>query len=163
MGTAIQSYTLDKKLKTVENVRKWYKDAVKQDQFENGHNGYTGTIGSTHGLKFTGRSVELIEDLEAMAGRTEKGDVEVYTVKVINENMATLVKWREEVGRLYGLVQSSDRASRLYPDSYEVHLDVKKRAEKDLVRARKRYLELRRNAAARSKKFQYAVIAACPE
>lgn len=161
MGCNIYTRALDPKIKTPEKVRAWYADTVSQSQYEDGHS-YSGEIGCTSRIYFTGQVVDLIEDLDAHMDNVSKGDVAVFQVKVINENMATLVRWREEVGRLYNLVQSSDRASRLYPESAKSHLAVKARATKDLARARKRYETLRRNAAGRSKKLRYAVIAACP-
>lgn len=161
MGTNVYTRGLDPKINTQDKVRAWYADAAEQSRYEDGHS-YSGEIGCTSHLYFTGTVVELIDDLEAYSDSVSKGDVAVFQVKVINENMATLVRWREEVGRLYNLVQSSDRASRVYPESAKSHLAVKARATKDLARARKRYETLRRNAAGRSKKLRYAVIAACP-
>lgn len=163
MGCNLNAYKLSPKIKTIEAVRKWYKDVVEQDQYENGHGGYSGTIGSTHGLRFMNDSYELLEDAEERYDFIEKGMVEVFQVKVFNEDMATLAKWRSEVERIVRLVNSSGQAARIYPESRASHLLVQKRATKDLVRARKRYTELRRNAAARSKKFQYMVVVACPE
>lgn len=163
MGTNIQSFRLNPKLKTQEQVRKWYADAVQQSQYEDGHS-YSGEIGCTSRIYFTGKILDVNEDLEALIDTVQKGDVAVFQIKVINENMATLVKWREKLQAAYTPVLQNDWNWLVgRPDEPGRKLTSEDRKRRALyTRTKARYEELRRNAAARSKKLQYAIIAACP-
>ncbi len=160
MGTNVYTRTLNPKIKTQDQVRAWYNDAAEQSRYEDGHS-YSGEIGCTSRIYFTGRTVELIDDLEAQIDTVDKGDVAVFQVKVINEEMATLVKWRTAFKAAYAPIWAMERAVRENPKDKTVARAL--RLQRNLAeRTKARYDELRRNAAARSSKTQYAVIAACP-
>lgn len=158
MGTTVQTFKLPAKIKTMEQVRAWYADAAEQSRYESGHS-YSGEIGCTNRIYFTGRDVELLDDLEEVF--VEKGDVAVFRVKVFNEQMATLVKWGAKLNEAYQPVWGLQVQLARDPKNKEVQRALKAQ-HKAVERARARLNELRRNAAARSSKYQYAVVAACP-
>ena len=160
MGTNVYTRGLDPKINTQDKVRAWYADAAEQSRYEDGHS-YSGEIGCTSRLYFTGRIVEIIDDLEEFVDTVEKGDVAVFQVKVINEEMATLVKWAAKVREAHQPLWALQSAVRNDPKNKEAARQLKKQ-QAAWKRAGARYDELRRNAAARSKKTRYAIIAACP-
>ena len=160
MGTNVYTRALDPKINTQDKVRAWYNDAAEQSRYEDGHS-YSGEIGCTSRIYFTGQTVELIDDLEALMDTVSKGDVAVFQVKVINEEMATLVKWREAVKAAYAPVWNLQSAARRDPKNKTLAAALRKQTNL-AERTKARYDELRRNAAARSSKVRYAVIAACP-
>lgn len=160
MGTNVYTRALDPKIKTPDQVRKWYTDAVSQSQYEDGHS-YSGEIGCTSRIYFTGQTVELIDDLEALMDTVSKGDVAVFQVKVINEEMATLVKWRAAFKAAYAPMWNLQSIAQRDPKNKAAAAALRKQ-RKLAERTKARYDELRRNAAARSSKVRYAFIAACP-
>lgn len=160
MGTNVYTRTLDPKIKTPDQVRKWYDDAAEQSRYEDGHS-YSGEIGCTSRIYFTGKVLEIDDDLETFMDTVDKGDVAVFQIKVINHKMATLVKWREAMTAAYEPLWGLQSAARRDPKNKAVAAALRKQT-KLAERTKARFNELRRNAAARSKKTQYAIIAACP-
>lgn len=160
MGCNLYTRILDPKIKTPDQVRKWYADAAEQSRHEDGHS-YSGEIGCTSRIYFTGQILEIDDDLEAQMDNVDKGDVAVFQIKVINDNMATLVKWRATMTAAYAPLWSLQSAAARDPKNKAIQASLRK--QRNLAeRTKARYNELRRNAAARSSKLRYAVIAACP-
>ncbi len=158
MGCNVSVIRLDpQKIKTVEQVRRFFNDAVSEASVRYGNDGYSGEWNTLMSISFTNKQFESLEAAdEYMSEHTEKRTATVAQIKTFKEGK--LILNAKQDLRFAGLQLRAASAEGVDPASKE-HKALTKIYQKAKAKIEK--LELA--AAQRSNKFAWVICAACAE